>query len=167
MCRSFPLNSRCKGFQAPQVQDATVDDQNVEVIKLRLKTSGSRSSLSEWIRIEVNGNTVKLLHTTKAVSSFSRLTNNLLRIVSPITLPNFYNWYDHPPYRVVFKPDVCSDNSAFRFLQLKGYSSCTITGIDTVILAKEMDIRRGVLTIEYKESDLLRSITLRIPAEQS
>jgi hypothetical protein len=51
--------------------------------------------------------------------------------------------------------------------QLKLSEDCAITGIDSLLLAEEMDIRRGKLTIEYKEGDLLRSITFRLPTEDS
>ena len=165
LCQSFPLNSRCQGYSSPaQAEDAAAADQTPKIIKLRLDTSGSSSG--EWVRIEVSGNTVKLLHTTRGVSGFSRVTNGVLGIVSPVPLPNFYRWDDHPPSRVVFKPDSCSENSAPDISQPSS-QGCTITGTDTVILAQGMDIRTGLFTIEYTDGNLLKSVTFRIPAQKS
>lgn len=165
-CRSFPLNSRCEGYSPPQAEDAAVAGQTPEIIKLKLEGSSTRSSPSEWVRIELSGNTVKLLHTTKAVSGFSRVTNGILGFVSPVPLPNFYKWYDHPPSRVVFKPDSCSENSVPNISQPSGSPGCTIAGTDTVILAKGMDIRKGLLMIEYADGILLKSVTFRIPVKK-
>lgn len=163
LCQSFPLNSRCQGYSSPaQAEDAAAADQTPEIIKLKL----SRSSPSEWVRIEVSGKAVKLLHTTRGVSGFSRVTNGILGIVSPVPLPNFYRWDDHPPSRVVFKPDSCLENSAPQISQPSS-PTCPITGTDTVILTQGMDIRRGLFTIEYTDGNLLKSVTFRIPAQNS
>lgn len=168
LCQKFPLNSRCQGYKSPARQAS-------QVIKLRLKTSGADN---EWIRLERNENTVKLLHTTRAKTVFSRVLNGLAG-AAPVPVPrvfNFYQWYDHPTTRVAFKPDSCTllqrlkllNNSVSKSNQVNGSPpSCAITGTDSVLLAEGMDIRRGQFTIEYKEGDLLRSITFRIPTEDS
>lgn len=77
-----------------------------KVIKMRLKTPGSDN---EWLRIEVNGNTVKPIHTIRTKRKFSGLINSALSAVSPVPLPNvrFDKWLDAPTTRVVFQPDSC------------------------------------------------------------
>jgi hypothetical protein len=101
LCQKFPLNSRCQGYQFPQA----TTNQVPQVIKLRLKTSGPDN---EWIRFEKIGNTVKLMHTTRAQTTFSQVINGIVS-AAPIPLPrifNFYQWYDHPTTRVAFEPDI-------------------------------------------------------------
>lgn len=78
-----------------------------KIIKMRLKTPGFNN---EWLRIEVNGNTVKPIHTIRTNRSFSGVVNSALGAVSPVPLPNlrFDKWLDSPTTRVVFQPDSCS-----------------------------------------------------------
>ncbi len=162
-CQKFPLNSRCL------IDKLTVQTQ---VIKLRLKTSGERN---EWIRIEISGNTVKLLHTTRDKSFVSDILNNLASLAPVPYLPdifNFYNWYDHPTIGVAFESNSCillqrlkSKKSVLTNSRISGFPSCTITGTDSVVLTTGMDIHYGQFTIVYKENNLVRSITFRIPAK--
>ncbi|MDB9377257.1 hypothetical protein, partial [Nodularia sphaerocarpa] len=80
------------------------------IIKLRLADDGvSVGSLlawgpvgliqkrsTDWVRLEISGNQVKVIHTT-------RTTN---------WLTQFSNWWDHPVRKLAFKPDSCEVNSA-------------------------------------------------------
>lgn len=127
------------------------------IIKYELDTSGRND---EWVRLEITGDVVKLLHTrvgasetSSAISSVAGLIPNL-----PISPPTFYRWYDHKTTRVAFKPDDCTEsgNQATR-------SSCLITGIETLTLLPGRNIRKGLITIEYEDRKLIRSVTFRLP----
>lgn len=157
LCQKFPLNSRCQGDKSSTAIAARVQ----QVIKLKLETSGSDD---EWIRLERMGNTVKLLHTTRVKTVFSQVINGISS-AAPIPIPrifNFYKWDDHPTTKVAFMSDSC-----LLLQRLKLSKDCKIIGTDTLLLAEEIDIRRGKLTIEYREGDLLRSITFRLPVKDS
>ncbi len=157
LCQEFPLNSRC---QQPQKVAP-------EVIKLRLDTSGPHN---EWIIIIKTGNTVRLLHTTRKVTVFSRILQTAASFAPvPAPIPNFYGWRDNLTTRVVFDPDRCEKNSApepkptAAILEPSNItSSCTIIGTDSIVLPSGIDIRQGSFTINYQERQLLRSITFRI-----
>ena len=62
LCQKFPLNSRCEGYQFPSQRQAAAALAAPQVIKVRLRTP---STSNEWVRIEVSGNTLKLVHTTR------------------------------------------------------------------------------------------------------
>ncbi len=87
--------------------DSTTAKKNHKIIKMRLKTPGINN---EWLRIEVNGNIVKPIHTIRTNKGFSGIVNGALSAVSPVPLPNlrFDKWLDAPTTRVVFQPDSCS-----------------------------------------------------------
>lgn len=167
LCQKFPLNSRCQEYRYLTVQPP-------KVVKLRLKTSGPDN---EWIRLEMSGNTIKLLHTTRAKTTFSKVLNGLAS-VAPVPVPSIFNfsrWYDHPTTRITFVSDSCIflqrlkllKNSVLQTTHNSSFPSCAITGTDSVFLTQGMDIRRGWFTIEYKEEELLRAITFRIPSDDS
>jgi hypothetical protein len=140
LCAKFPQNSHC-------LKDP------IQVTKIQLDRSGDDD---EWIRIERDESQYKLLHTTQVEEKFiSTLFRGLLSIASiPSSLaPTTYFWEDHKTNRVSFDPDGCADNN------------CTIVGIDTLDLPQEANIREGILTIEYIEGELIRSIAFRIPAD--
>jgi hypothetical protein len=170
MTASILVNSMIlQKVYAEEVNDAVVD-KAPQVIKLNLDNSGPNDD--EWVRVEVRGNTVKLLHTRQAISNFSQIANPVLGVLGfispiPVSLPNFYRWHDHPVSRVVFQPDGCSANSAPEISQSSVSSSCTITGIDTILLPEATDIHQGSFTIEYTERNLLRLLTFRIPDKKS
>jgi hypothetical protein len=140
LCAKFPQNSHC-------LKDP------IQITRIQLDRSGEDD---EWIRIERDENKYKLLHTTQVEEKFtSSLLRGLLSIASipSSVLPKTYFWEDHKTNRVSFKPDGCADES------------CIVVGEDTLDLPKEADIRAGILTIEYVEGELTRSIALRIPAD--
>ena len=171
LCSKFPLNSRCEDYQpsksTPQTYELDRDrfcdkfplnsqcqQPPLQVIKLNLDRSGEDD---EWIRIEQQGNKVKLLHTTKVKDGLiSGALNGALGFV-PFPLPfveaNKYDWKDHRVTEVAFKSDSCKTNS------------CTITGRDTLVLPEGTDIYAGVFTIDYREKDLERSLSFRIPPD--
>jgi hypothetical protein len=196
LCQRFPLNSRCEG-NTPRTQQekpnpgqrqSTPSENGAnQFIKVRLKLSGPDN---EWIRIETSNNraggTVLTAYHTKRVRQtlLSNLATGLLSFGAeelaseaidgydgPVPVPdiNFYRWADHETRRIVFVPDSCSDNSPAPLGngQQPRQSSCVITGTNSITLLAGMDIRVGLLTIEYAEQDLVRTITFRIPPERS
>jgi hypothetical protein len=172
LCPKFPLNSRCQDYSLAESESKiyqlerntfcakfTFNSQcqkpPVEVIKINLDSSGDDD---EWVRIEKQDNQVKLLHTTKVKDSLtSGVLNGALGLVPlPVPLPieaNKYNWEDHRVTRVTFQPDGCQTDS------------CILTGRDTLTLPEKANIYSGVLTVEYQEEELKRSLSLRIPAD--
>jgi hypothetical protein len=44
-------------------------------------------------------------------------------------------------------------------------ATCLITGIDTLTLPAGSHIRNGLISIEYEDRNLLRSVTFRLPAK--
>lgn len=160
-----PLNSGCQEYKYPlyKAENVATSTQAPQIIKVKLKTSGPDN---EWVRIEMRGNVVKLLHTTRAKTGFSQVINSVGLPVS------FHKWHDHPTTRVTFTLDNCvpqqlqfSNNLAPEDNQMSRSPGCTITGTDTLRLAEGMDIYSGRFTMEYQEGDLLRSIAFRIPSE--
>jgi hypothetical protein len=101
------------------------------------------------------GDTIKLLHTTRVEEKFvSGLFEGILSFIPFPTPFSFrqHEWSDHQTIRVAFKPDSCLN------------TNCEIVGIDTLNLPPKTNIRAGLLTIEYIEGELLRSLSFRIPA---
>jgi hypothetical protein len=153
LCKKFPQNSNCQ-------------KEPLQVIKIRLDNDGEDR---EWIRIDKDGNTVKLLY-TKQVKNF--IVSSLFKAaLSFIPGPTPFSdeltprqWKDRQTTRVAFKPDGCSENTTPNSSQLDP-SSCMIAGNDTLVLPEGTNIRAGLFMIEYTEGELIRSITFRIPAE--
>lgn len=110
LCQKHPLSSSCAGYTYPL---QTTNDSKLaanktrKTIKMRLKNPGSDN---EWLRIEIDGNTVKPIHTIRTNRNFTGLVNSALGAVSPVPLPSvrFDKWLDAPTTRVVFQPDSCS-----------------------------------------------------------
>jgi hypothetical protein len=141
LCNKFPQNSYC--LQAPK-----------QIIKIQLDRSGEKD---EWIKIEKQENKIKVKHTTQVKDDLvSGIFDGALSFV-PVPLPfietNKYNWKDHRVTRITFQPDGCQSNS------------CIITGSDTLTLAEKTSIYGGVLTVEYQEEGLRRSLSLRVPTD--
>lgn len=195
LCQRFPLNSRCQGNtpatqqekpNSGQRQSTPIENGVKQIIKVRLKLSGPDN---EWIRIETSNNwaggTVLTAYHIKRVRQrlLSNLATGLLSFGAeelaseaidgydgPVPIPNinFYRWAEHETRRIVFVPDGCSDNSPALLgseQQLR-QSSCVITGTNFITLPVGMDVRVGLLTIEYSEQELVRTITLRVPLER-
>lgn len=108
----------------------------------------------EWIRLEQQDDTVEVTHTTRVKNGLtSEIINGGLEF-SPIPIPidiNNYNWQDHQVKGVIFQPDGCQ------------IDTCQVTGINKLILPKETNIYSGLLTVEYQEKELLRSVRFRVP----
>ena len=141
-CQKFPLNSRCEG-------------EPFKVIKLNLARSGEDN---EWIRIEQKGNKVKLIHTNKVkqglVSDIIDGAMDLVDLSIPILFDtNVYKWEDHQVNRVAFKSDRCARQK------------CIVKGRETLKLPPRTNIYQGVFTIQYREKDLARSLSFRIPTD--
>lgn len=173
-CPKFPLNSLCQGYKpSSHVEEgAAAVGQNPQIIKLKLKTSGSDT---EWILIEKSENTVKLLYTiqSKRRRGFLNFLSEIAGIPIPLPKLGSRRQNDYPITSVVFEPDSCSlaqrlkqpENLAPQISQTSNISSCTVTGTNTVNLPEGTDIRSGRFTIKYQEGDLTKSITFRLPAE--
>jgi hypothetical protein len=192
----FPLNSRCEGNTSGTQQEranlgkrlSTLPENGAnQIIKVRLRLSGPDN---EWIRIETSNNgaggTVLTAYHTKRVRQtlLSNLATGLLSFGAeelaseaidgydgPVPVPdiNFYRWAAHETQRIVFVPVGCSDNSPTPLGngQQLGQSSCVITGTNSITLPAGIDIRLGLLTIEYAEQDLVRTITFKVPPDRS
>lgn len=196
LCQRFPLNSRCEGNTSGTQQDRAKLGQRQsnpsenganQIIKVRLRLSGPDN---EWIRIETSndgaGGTILTAYHTKRVRQtlLSNLSTGLLSFGAeelasevidgydgPVPVPdvNFYRWANHETRRIVFVPVGCPDNS-FAPLdsgQKLGQSSCVITGTNSITLPAGIDIRVGLLTIEYAEQDLVRTITFKLTSDRS
>ncbi len=173
LCRKFPLNSRCEGYEPSQNKsdlktyrldrdtfcnkfplNSKCQKPPLQVFKLNLDRSGEDD---EWVRLEKQNNTVKLLHTTRVKDHLvSGVLNGGLGFI-PFPLPfveaNKYNWEDHGVTEVSFQSDRCQTEN------------CTITGKDTLVLPEGTDIQAGLFTIRYRENDLKRSLVFRVPAD--
>ncbi|MGL5940501.1 MAG: hypothetical protein ACRC2S_08965 [Waterburya sp.] len=141
LCSKFPQNSNC--LQEPP-----------QVIKIQLDRSGEKD---EWVQIAKQDNKIKVKHTTQVKDDLvSGIFDGALSFV-PVPLPfvevNEYNWKNHRVTRITFQPDGCKSNS------------CTITGTNTLTLPEGTNIYDGLLTVEYQEEKLSRSLTLRVPTD--
>lgn len=160
------------------------DSKPDETIRVKLDVSGSQN---EWIRIERRGNVLKLIHTKqlRKKRGVEGVLNTALGVVGVGgTGLAFYDWDDHQTVRSLFKPDRCfrkpvnpstqstrenpgsstsrSPLSTNQPIQPDHALNCLVVGTDTLVMPTEADIRQGQFTIEYKERDLLRSVTFRI-----
>ncbi len=173
LCNKFPLNSRCQDYNyslgEPEQTTLEIERENLctkfpqnsvclqeplQVLRIRLDRSGEND---EWIRMEKQDNTIKILHTTRVKDNLvSGILNGALGFV-PVPLPfvelNDYDWKDHQVTEVAFQPDGCESDS------------CKVTGVDTLILPEGTDLYAGLLTVKYQEKELGRSVTLRVPTD--
>lgn len=157
-----------------------------QTIRVRLALSGPDN---EWIRIETSSSetgatTLRAYHTTRVRRTLlSEVTTNLLsfglgEVASdaidgfsgsvPIPDINFHRWANHETQGIAFVPDGCSE-TFFDFSENAEpiQSGCAITGTDSIRLPAGTDIHAGFFTIQYVEEELTRSITFRVPPEQS
>lgn len=155
-----------------------------QTIRVRLALSGADN---EWIKIETSNSegamTLRAYHTTRVRRTLlSEITTNLLsfglgEIASdaidgfngsiPVPGVNFYRWADHKTRGIAFVPDGCSE-TFFNFSENAQpvQSNCAIKGTDSIRLPAGTDIHAGLLTIQYLEEELTRSITFRVPSKQ-
>ena len=141
LCNNFPQNSYC--LKPP-----------LEVMKIRLARSGNDD---EWIRLERQENIIKVLHTTRVKDVVvSAVLNGALGLV-PIPLPfikaDRHNWKDHQVTGVAFQPDRCK------------LERCLVKGINTLTLPAETSIHEGMLTVEYLEEGIARSLTFKVSTD--
>ncbi|MGL5075876.1 MAG: hypothetical protein ACRDBG_08535, partial [Waterburya sp.] len=173
LCYKFPLNSRCLDYDysltEPEQTKLEVERDSLcykfpqnsnclqeppQVIKIQLDRSGEKD---EWVQIAKQDNKIKVKHTTQVKDDLvSGIFDGALGFV-PVPLPfvevNEYNWENHRVTRITFQPDGCKSNS------------CTITGTNTLTLPEGTNIYNGLLTVEYQEEKLSRSLTLRVPTD--
>ncbi|KAM3113269.1 hypothetical protein [Phormidesmis sp. 146-33] len=128
---------------------------NAQVIKVKLN---ELAGVAEWVRVEVNGNRVRLSHSITSPSGISRA----LRSVIPLSINN--TWYDHPTTRIVFQPDGCQETMPASILPTRT-GSCIIVGRDFVDLPPGTNLFNGRFTVEYTRSDLPSSVTFRVPQQ--
>jgi hypothetical protein len=188
LCRDFPQNSRCKDYKVPSTTENNEEEnlqpkdnnnkpneEEANVIKLNVSATGGGE---EWVRIEREGNRVKLLHTAPTVSGISKAMGTVVGFFG-VPFPDTHEWNDHKTTRIVFQPDNCSSNSSSGFSQpntspqtasnlATSSSSCEITGEDTIDLPENIDITQGRFTVNYTdgEASVERSISFKVPAEE-
>jgi hypothetical protein len=196
LCQRFSLNSRCEGntsitqnkrANSGQRQPTHSENEANQIIKVRLRLSGPDN---EWIWIKTSNNgaggTVLTTYHTKRVRQtlLSNLATGLLSFGAeelaseaidgydgPVPVPdiNFYRWANHETRRILFVPVGCSNNSPTSLGNERqlGQSNCVITGTTSITLPAGIDIRLGLLTIEYAEQDLVRTITFKVNPDRS
>ena len=151
---------------------------------LKVQVSGGEPTLGvDWMRLEIQGNKVNLLHTTQT-----------MRIV--FMLPSS-EWADHPVVATLFRPDGCQDllggelaiaermsvlkkaldegliesneyASADQILRNKlearSEIKCLVFGTNSLLLPPNSDIYKGTWTVLYQLSpSLSRYLTFRVP----
>jgi hypothetical protein len=114
-----------------------------QVIKFKLN---DLSGVSEWIRAEVSGNQIQLVHT---VVSQSGLSKALTRF-SPV--PIAHTWHDHTTSRTVFRPQGCDRDD------------CLITGTKFIVLPANLTPYQGEFLLEYQESGWTRTVLFKLPS---
>ena len=133
---------------SPQLAQAEVlpplKDSEPQVFRLKLT---DRSGVSEWVRVEVNGQRVKVLHSTVMPSGLSQILS-----LTGMPVPIGHTWFDHPTTAISFQPERCKD------------TSCTLIGIDSLELPLGTDVSRGEFTVQYIESDVKRSVSFNVPS---
>ncbi|PSB09191.1 hypothetical protein C7B62_14065 [Pleurocapsa sp. CCALA 161] len=70
-------------------------------------------------------------------------------------------WTDRQTSKIIFRPDNCQINQEQNIQE--SLPNCTISGKDVLNLPPNINIRRGIFTLEYTEGELIRTITFRIP----
>jgi hypothetical protein len=142
-----------------QPNQPETNNQTCQIIRYRPEISGPDN---EWIRIERCGSTIRAIPTRRG--NENRGVLGVVNVVTDLAGPRagFTRWYDHSVTRIAFQPDRCSANSAS-----SDSSSCVITGTEELLLPANIDVYNGQFTIEYKDGELLRSITFRLPTEAS
>jgi hypothetical protein len=177
------------------------------VIKLRLADSGVsvgsilfhgvagliQKKSTDWVRLEINGNQVRVVHTTRTTNAFTQ----------------FSKWWDHPVRKIAFKPDSCTVDNIQKTGEFniesqlreskKLYESqliteqeyqdrrnkilsqidtnqnqTTVTNSDCVVVKEDGIIQlkdialltQGVFNIEYLESGEWRYAAFRVPAKE-
>jgi DMAP1-binding Domain len=136
---------------------------------------------ADWMRMEVEGANIKLMHSTQVLDGFWGV----------------YNWHDHPPIKVAFRPEGCEEPTSDiqeKLAPLKSAldagkitsqdyetqkknllneftsqieSPCSIKGKDALSLREGMDVRKGMWTVDYIESNQSKSVTFKVPTESS
>jgi hypothetical protein len=97
-CNRSLLNAQCQFYQGFKKEMTVAQDPiQPEIIKFKLN---ELSGVSEWIRVEVTGNQVKLVHT---VVSPSGIAKGLTRLTM---VPISHTWYDHVTSRSFFLPII-------------------------------------------------------------
>lgn len=148
-CRKFPFNSHCQ-------------KKPVQILKVALEGSGEDE---EQIFIEKNDNTIKLSHQIKVTDDLASLAID--EAIGLIPIPDFfgflsldllidtepYSWHSHKVTRVTFKSDRCKQ------------IECEVTGKNSLKLPVKTNIYQGLFTIYYREKNLKRSLSFRIPAD--
>jgi hypothetical protein len=125
-----------------QTQPSTQPSISPQVIKFKLN---ELSGVSEWIRAEVTGNKIQLIHTVVSPSGISKALGSL----SPI--PVHHTWYDHTTSRTIFRPLGCDRDD------------CLINGTNSISLPTGVDPYQGEFLLEYKESGWTRTVLFKLP----
>jgi hypothetical protein len=148
LCQRSPLNSRCQNPISERPVDVVPDSTKPQVIKIKLN---DLSGVSEWIRAEIRGSEVRLLHTVVTQSGLSKGISAITKLPFAIA----HTWYDHPASRIAFWPDDCEN------------SDCLVLGTDSITLPAAAQMYRGRFMMEYTESGWVRTITFKLPDPSS
>ncbi len=151
-CKGNAPTNSTPNNSTPQSADNT---SNTTVIKLNLSDAGVsvggllawgpigliQKKSSDWVRLEVNGYRIRVVHTTRATNWLTQTSH----------------WWDHPVRDLAFKPDTCVNSS-----------NCIINGNNGVVVLKNgMSISKGEFKIEYLESNEWKIIAFRVPEKAS
>ncbi|WP_228036525.1 hypothetical protein [Dolichospermum flos-aquae] len=124
------------------------------VIKLRLSDTGVsvgsviawgfagliQKRSTDWVRLEINGNQVRVVHTTRTTNAITQ----------------FSKWWDHPVRKIAFKPDSCTVDS-----------DCVVVKENGIIELKDISLlTKGEFKIEYLESGEWKYAAFRVPAKE-
>jgi len=155
-----------------------------QIIKLQLSQATYpilQPERSDWVRLEIENDNVVIMHTTQVLDWFWGV----------------YNWHDHPPTRLVFKPDTCETDSGTIAVQskldllkvqldsgqiktevyeaakkqaldifsekLSNLTDCLVRGEKSLTLPKEVKAYQGIWTVDYIESNQLKSVSFKVP----
>jgi|GEM_PF-3261914 len=158
-----------------------------ETIKVKLAESALISipllqpERADWVRLEFDSSRVKLMHTTQVldwffgvynwydhppksvvfvpegcVDKFGRLDQKLLALQEELK----QGLIKEPEYEAKKKELV------EQVLGSLETPTCSLTGVDTITLSPEVDIRKGIWTVEYVESNLNKSVSFKVPSNR-
>lgn len=156
---AISLNGMISQTAIAQPNQSETNNQTCQITRYRPEISGPDN---EWIRIERCGGTVQAIPTRR--SNENRGVLGVVNVVTDLAGPRagFTRWYDHDVTRIAFQPDRCPANSVS-----PDSPSCAITGTEELLLPANIDLYDGQFTIEYKDGELLRSITFRLPPPEN
>ena len=167
-CQSYPLNSRCEAYVVENSDRAKQPDLPIQTIRVLLEETGPDNEVV-WFEINeetANNVTLSAYHAVKTEGLLNTLLNGAAGAAIPVPLPfDLFEIYDSQPNQteyLAFTPDSCQTQPFLINGQGLQSPDCSITGIDTISLSKDIDIRSGFFTLGYTEGSLVQTVTFRI-----